>query len=74
MGNEAITPQGLQQSKKESNTKSNPINKPPNKWARRKGERKGNNKEEKLVVELWKRQFVEVTISEVEPMDLCGVE
>jgi hypothetical protein len=74
LGNVVITPQGLNQNDKGSNTKSKTTIKPTKKWVRKKGAKKGKTKENQLVAELGKRQLVEVTISEGDPMDLCRVE
>jgi hypothetical protein len=74
LGNVVITPQGLNQNDKGSNTKSTTTIKPTKKWVRKKGAKKGKTKENQLVAELGKRQLVEVTISEGDPMDLCRVE
>jgi len=76
LGNVAITPQNSQQTGPGSSTKTKPKpqNKPTKKWSRKKGDRQGKKLEQQLVSELGKRQLVEVTISEGDPMILCGVE
>jgi len=76
LGNVVITPQDSQQTGLGSSTKTKPKpqNKPTKKWSRKKGDRKGKKLEQQLVSELGKRQLVEVTISEGDPMILCGVE
>lgn len=75
-GNVEIAPQGLQYTDKGSPTKSEtkPPNKPTKKWSRKKATRSGKQLEKHLVKELGKRQLVEVTISQGDPMDLCREE
>lgn len=76
LGNVEITSQGLQLTAKASpiKSKNKSPTKPAKKWSRKKGDRKGEKIEHQLVKELGKRQLVDVTISEGDPMDLCGGE
>ncbi|PNX59228.1 hypothetical protein L195_g059585, partial [Trifolium pratense] len=71
LSNVAISKPELGKFDKGSNTKPKADVKPTKKWTRRKGTKKGKTSAP-TVAELGKRQLVEVTIVEGEPMELGG--
>ncbi|MCH88312.1 zinc CCHC-type-like protein, partial [Trifolium medium] len=74
LGNVAISTPILGQFDKGSNTKPKSAVTVKKKWARKNTTRKPKIQKEVIVAELGKRNLVEVTIAEGDPMELCGGE